>query len=218
MIRHRLRSNNGCIQCRNRRKKCDETKPVCQACTRLRLPCYWKAPNNPVRTPLDSDMAPETSAAHTSMIHPPSLRVPDFVSARRSDQVELPNLKDYLQDTSVQDISAHDHDLFSTQDFVVQGVRRGWHTLLNHPDTECVARLDRHAESCGHGQAARIAFCWLFYTLHSVIVPPPSAERILNLPVLPTMASGWRDTMVWPSALVCSSVSPLAPIPHGAVS
>lgn len=36
-----IRSQNGCRNCRERRKKCDEKHPVCSACIRLRLNCHW---------------------------------------------------------------------------------------------------------------------------------------------------------------------------------
>lgn len=36
----KVRSNNGCWTCRLRRKKCDETRPVCDACRVLEITCY----------------------------------------------------------------------------------------------------------------------------------------------------------------------------------
>lgn len=50
-----LRTKTGCLQCRKRRKKCDETRPCCLACVRLGLGCSW-SPN-----PLISDLARPTS-------------------------------------------------------------------------------------------------------------------------------------------------------------
>ncbi|KAL7904546.1 fungal transcriptional regulatory protein [Trichoderma velutinum] len=35
------RVRTGCLTCKNRRKKCDETKPRCDDCRRLRLDCEW---------------------------------------------------------------------------------------------------------------------------------------------------------------------------------
>jgi C6 transcription factor Pro1 len=35
-----LRSNHGCWSCRIRRKKCDETKPVCTTCTSRNITCH----------------------------------------------------------------------------------------------------------------------------------------------------------------------------------
>ncbi|CAK7220921.1 hypothetical protein SEUCBS140593_004398 [Sporothrix eucalyptigena] len=39
------RSRNGCLTCRQRKKKCDETRPQCVGCARNKLSCVW-----PVRT------------------------------------------------------------------------------------------------------------------------------------------------------------------------
>lgn len=38
------RSRMGCITCRQRKKRCCETKPKCTECTRLKLNCVWPAP------------------------------------------------------------------------------------------------------------------------------------------------------------------------------
>lgn len=40
----RQRSRNGCFTCRKRKKRCDEGKPVCNACTRLSLECTYPIP------------------------------------------------------------------------------------------------------------------------------------------------------------------------------
>ncbi|KAF7625825.1 hypothetical protein AFLA_002672 [Aspergillus flavus NRRL3357] len=38
------RSRSGCFTCRARRKKCDETRPICRSCTKLGLKCDYKPP------------------------------------------------------------------------------------------------------------------------------------------------------------------------------
>ena len=40
----RQRSRMGCFTCRKRKKRCDEGKPVCQACVRLKLECEYPLP------------------------------------------------------------------------------------------------------------------------------------------------------------------------------
>lgn len=35
------RTRTGCLPCRQRKKKCDEAKPQCRACTRNKLQCAW---------------------------------------------------------------------------------------------------------------------------------------------------------------------------------
>ncbi|CZR64073.1 uncharacterized protein PAC_13970 [Phialocephala subalpina] len=37
----RLRTKTGCFKCRERRKKCDELRPVCSGCSRNGLSCRW---------------------------------------------------------------------------------------------------------------------------------------------------------------------------------
>ena len=36
-----MHPNNGCLSCKLRKKKCDETKPKCRACERIGLTCSW---------------------------------------------------------------------------------------------------------------------------------------------------------------------------------
>lgn len=38
------RSRFGCFTCRKRKKRCDETKPICTACDRLKLDCVYPEP------------------------------------------------------------------------------------------------------------------------------------------------------------------------------
>ncbi|EXA37099.1 hypothetical protein NW761_011542 [Fusarium oxysporum] len=42
--KHR-RSQGGCIQCRSRRKKCDECHPICGSCSSRRVVCSWRNSN-----------------------------------------------------------------------------------------------------------------------------------------------------------------------------
>ena len=47
----KLRTRSGCHACRARRKKCGEQKPVCEACQRLHLVCWW--PPSPSEDSMD---------------------------------------------------------------------------------------------------------------------------------------------------------------------
>ncbi|PLB51517.1 hypothetical protein P170DRAFT_506516 [Aspergillus steynii IBT 23096] len=49
------RSKTGCGSCRRRKKKCDETHPVCNGCQRNNLACTW-----PGGSPSDKGTAPQT--------------------------------------------------------------------------------------------------------------------------------------------------------------
>ncbi|KAF8708026.1 26S proteasome regulatory complex, non-ATPase subcomplex, Rpn2 Psmd1 subunit, partial [Rhizoctonia solani] len=40
----RVRSKNGCLTCKKRRKKCDETRPICERCTKAGMQCLGYEP------------------------------------------------------------------------------------------------------------------------------------------------------------------------------
>lgn len=44
--RNHPRSKNGCLTCRGRRKKCDETKPNCNFCVKSAQICVWRTEDN----------------------------------------------------------------------------------------------------------------------------------------------------------------------------
>ncbi|RLV89935.1 hypothetical protein JA1_004903 [Spathaspora sp. JA1] len=41
IVNSKFRSKDGCLNCRKRRKKCDETMPICYACEYRNLQCAW---------------------------------------------------------------------------------------------------------------------------------------------------------------------------------
>lgn len=45
--RRPARSKNGCVTCRSRKVRCDETRPRCSHCFRLNLECRWRPPASP---------------------------------------------------------------------------------------------------------------------------------------------------------------------------
>lgn len=61
------RSKSGCLTCRSRRKKCDETVPICRSCDRRNVQCSWPPPeiqeevglsnHNDFKTPIRSSMS-----------------------------------------------------------------------------------------------------------------------------------------------------------------
>ncbi|KAF4963126.1 hypothetical protein FSARC_8839 [Fusarium sarcochroum] len=52
-----LRVKTGCFTCRNRKKKCDESRPICAACLRIKLPCKW--PTTLDQSPPSADGFPD---------------------------------------------------------------------------------------------------------------------------------------------------------------
>lgn len=59
-----FRVRTGCLTCRGRKKKCDETKPCCRGCQRNGFDCQWPAPASTRReNPAPYRAAPPASAA-----------------------------------------------------------------------------------------------------------------------------------------------------------
>lgn len=186
MLRTRLRSKTGCVRCKLRRKKCDENKPVCHACKRNHLSCSWDTQN--------SGRLPALALSHTETITSsvklkPQLgpRAPDFAIVERHEKDQIRDLRGFVEDRSVQDFHVGSEDKFWSEGFIVQGVRDGWHVMSQHPQASCMAILDRHIESCGHGQAARVAICWLFHILQTVSLSVSCLPRVLTLKVPATL-------------------------------
>lgn len=58
------RSKNGCLTCRGKRKKCDETKPQCKACVRSVQACVWSSDDKQdSQNNSNSDSTPPTNAS-----------------------------------------------------------------------------------------------------------------------------------------------------------
>ncbi|KAH9227074.1 hypothetical protein K456DRAFT_1849070 [Colletotrichum gloeosporioides 23] len=61
MSRKRLR--NGCLTCRDRKKKCDQVYPICGACSRLNFICRREEPKQPRKRGRPRKSVPEDSSA-----------------------------------------------------------------------------------------------------------------------------------------------------------
>ena len=69
------KSRNGCVTCKAKRLKCDETKPGCQQCNKRGVPCggykkdfKWRAFAEPITT------APKTTKSKSKCMHSPQDR------------------------------------------------------------------------------------------------------------------------------------------------
>ncbi|OQE00810.1 hypothetical protein PENVUL_c045G01848 [Penicillium vulpinum] len=73
--RFHKKSRNGCNQCKERRVKCDETRPLCNACTSRQLPCIYSsvAEASPKPEPKPPAMpefiSPKYDAHHLLLMH-----------------------------------------------------------------------------------------------------------------------------------------------------
>ncbi|KAF2129921.1 hypothetical protein P153DRAFT_227166 [Dothidotthia symphoricarpi CBS 119687] len=57
----KYRSRSGCLTCRARRVKCDETKPICNACKKKNRPCQWEAPHTKFKDYQPTERSPSTA-------------------------------------------------------------------------------------------------------------------------------------------------------------
>ncbi|GAV55898.1 hypothetical protein ZYGR_0AZ00690 [Zygosaccharomyces rouxii] len=62
------RSKSGCLTCRNRKKKCDEIKPLCKGCRRNFLQCIWPEENSN-RKSNDENEEPYESSFYNLTMH-----------------------------------------------------------------------------------------------------------------------------------------------------
>ncbi|KAH7329649.1 fungal-specific transcription factor domain-containing protein [Stachybotrys elegans] len=60
-VRRPARSKTGCLTCRNRKVRCDETRPRCSHCFRLNLECRWRPPFCPPLKKPDGTVSQQNS-------------------------------------------------------------------------------------------------------------------------------------------------------------
>ncbi|CAG8075753.1 unnamed protein product [Penicillium salamii] len=84
------RRRTGCLTCRARKVRCDEAKPHCSNCDRLRLRCVYKGPSTDAPAEWGS---PRDASSHTQLSTATVARSPDlnfFNTVLRSDDGSIP--------------------------------------------------------------------------------------------------------------------------------
>ncbi|KAK4503050.1 hypothetical protein PRZ48_006477 [Zasmidium cellare] len=88
------KSRKGCLQCKKRHVKCDETRPRCRACGRLELECTWASASNNASSP--SPSTPSTlqtggsSSGNGAQLDVPDLRLLHFWTTQTAETVQVP--------------------------------------------------------------------------------------------------------------------------------
>ncbi|KDN43288.1 hypothetical protein RSAG8_06255, partial [Rhizoctonia solani AG-8 WAC10335] len=98
----RVRSKNGCITCKKRRKKCDEARPICERCAKAGMQCLGYESTNsdsrPVRIRPRGTTRVTSSNSRNSSIPRPSSSTPaitspsDSISGSQSHEFARPRL------------------------------------------------------------------------------------------------------------------------------
>ncbi|PTD08934.1 hypothetical protein FCULG_00011155 [Fusarium culmorum] len=87
--RNQPRSKNGCLTCRSKRKKCDETRPRCTSCVRSNQTCVWSSKDEQESPPSNSvgntsDSTSSTSERKRSPNEDPQTAISDLNLAMES--------------------------------------------------------------------------------------------------------------------------------------
>ncbi|KAJ6012673.1 hypothetical protein N7522_003028 [Penicillium canescens] len=107
--RFHKKSKNGCNQCKERRVKCDETRPICSACTARELPCIYSTPHPRRGSPNEATpkpnakppampvlISPKYDARHLLLMHKFSTETYKSICGDQSDmegwQILIPKL------------------------------------------------------------------------------------------------------------------------------
>lgn len=179
-----MRSVTGCLTCRRRRKKCDETKPNCGSCLRLRLQCFYQTSERSENQPRRRQSTNMRTAPHTSLTPPAKIpelthrarvadfRSPDHVPSVLHDDI-LPLIIGYQRQNHKSILSQPE----LLEAFIILGIQHGWQEAYGRygPCSEIydsywarIPHIDARLKLAGHGQAARMAFVWYFVVLSQV--------------------------------------------------
>ncbi|KAH6957057.1 fungal-specific transcription factor domain-containing protein [Fusarium avenaceum] len=98
-----IRSRTGCFTCRKRKKKCDESKPICSGCKRNKLECVWPEPSS-VPAPAPASNSPSTSRPSRPSFGAASTSSQQSVSSlRRPGSQDPDSVNDPVNDPVLQD-------------------------------------------------------------------------------------------------------------------
>lgn len=185
----KLRTKSGCLACRRRRKKCDEGKPVCEACARLRIACTWQSDEERVTAFAAAESRPEGSdSAVDALIHTP-LRSGDYRSLRMGDDRSNPTPADITFDETASvfergrrfPILATDFAKSFDVHIIISGVFHGWSTIRQQFGLDCqwdaLIDLDKGSELCGHGPVARSGSLWCWRMTMRVSIRSSTSTR-----------------------------------------
>lgn len=91
--KYHSKSKKGCVTCKKRRVKCDEAKPTCSNCVRMKLECgYLEEPDAPPkRTKSDPDMSASFSPTQQATPNKSPSPSPSSAKATLADMASLGN-------------------------------------------------------------------------------------------------------------------------------
>lgn len=159
-----LRTKSGCLTCRNRHKKCNEGKPVCEACARLRLTCTWESCHDGITRPYsDKNQLEHLSSVTELVVHAP-LRIADHDAAQAVAPFSFSEASYVFESGQKFPTSVTDFAKSFDEHIIISGVFHGWDTVRKQFDLDfqwdALIDLDAGTQACGHGPVARMASIW----------------------------------------------------------
>lgn len=190
MYRERLRTKTGCLSCRKRRKKCDDLRPRCTPCQRLKLTCEWESSeansatqNRPrpdsglTDQPSDHVAAPESTDPSCSM-----QRIADHDGIdRRRTQTPSGITKELQTCFDTPPGGKKPSGKSEMRHILILGIFQGWdkvpQAVYSHEIWLRVIILDKFLQLAGQGKAARLAMGQLSLALTQVSNLNPGIDR-----------------------------------------
>ena len=169
MSPQKLKTKTGCVACRKRRKKCDEIKPECQACRRLKLSCSYAIGSAPQssESQISSDHIISSESSTQQRDRTLNPRTADHVAVRPHGSATT--VLEILSDTrtNYQGVPYSPNPYNTVEEILIEGVCRGWQRALDKvlQDSDLsvnqwrrLRELDAYLVDLGHGQVARMIF------------------------------------------------------------
>lgn len=177
MYRARLKTRSGCLICRKRRKKCDDRKPRCTECLRLRLTCEWETDTGSASAP---DQESSSEAINQSLLDTTATTTTKTAKTRGTNTTRSTQRvadHDGLDRRGIRPSSGymmgwwnffepHMEEVAPTameemRHTLIVGIFQGWdqipQTVRTHDMWSRVILLDGFLQSIGQGKAARLA-------------------------------------------------------------
>ncbi|GKT98007.1 c6 transcription factor [Fusarium langsethiae] len=108
-----IRSRTGCFTCRKRKKKCDESKPICSGCKRNKLDCIWPEPASATSSNAKVPPPPPTTTTNNARVARPS-----FGASSTGSQTSIASS---IRRSQGPDHELEQHDPHSVTDSVLPG-------------------------------------------------------------------------------------------------
>lgn len=173
MYRARLKTRTGCLSCRRRRKKCDDRRPRCTQCLRLRLHCEWEEIG-------DSALSPEVAVQPSSNATTLTTTATATATIRGTDTTRSTlRIADHdgLDRRGVKPSTGYMKGLWNSfeppvaevafsateemRHILITGIVRGWDQVAQDVRSQGLwvraIQLDAFLQSIGQGKVARLA-------------------------------------------------------------